>query len=82
MEIILPPDLNQFTADQAKHHGFASAAEYVADLIAKQRERESRGWDWFADHLRKGVEADESEFHNETAIDVINRGKARMVQNG
>ena len=82
MELTLTPELDAFVREQARQHGFASGPAYVAGLISAERERETRDWDWLHEHLRPGIEADESEFHCETAADVIRRGKARLSEHG
>tara|TARA_R110002096_G_scaffold105923_1_gene233034 strand:- start:4779 stop:5084 length:306 start_codon:yes stop_codon:yes gene_type:complete len=78
MDLLLTPDLDEFVSEQARRHGFSTGSDFVVQLIANHKERESHGWDWLYEQLRPGIEADESQFHPETAEDVIRRGKARM----
>jgi antitoxin ParD1/3/4 len=42
---------------------YSSASEYIRDLVRRDYERqEARKWDRLMQHLRPGMEADESEF--------------------
>ncbi|MFT4688637.1 MAG: antitoxin ParD1/3/4 [Limisphaerales bacterium] len=82
MELSLTPELDEFVREQVRQRGLASGPEYVSQLISAQRERETHDWDWLHKQLRPGIEADESQFHSETADDVIRRGKARLSAHG
>ncbi len=62
---------------------FASASEYIRDLVRRDYEREEqRKAIWLRHELKPGVEATESAFMELDADSLISEAKARRAQRG
>ena len=78
--------LRRFILEQTSPTGlYESASEYVRDLIRRDYQRqEERKWCWLMDQIRPGLEADESEFVQLDAEEIIkavrdvNAGKSAL----
>ena len=69
--------LRRFILEQTSQTGlYESASEYVRDLIRRDYKRqEERKWCWLMDQIRPGLEADESEFVQLDAEEIIKAAK-------
>lgn len=54
---------------------YESASEYIRDLIRRDFQNQETAWQWLADQLEPGLEADPKEFIKVSARDVIERNK-------
>lgn len=73
--------LRKFIMEQTGPDGlYESASEYVRDLIRRDYHlREERKWRWLMDQLRPGMDADESEFVDFDAEEIIKAVKREKV---
>jgi antitoxin ParD1/3/4 len=76
--------LQKFIRDRVGEAGlYASASEYLRDLVRKDFEREEeRRWSWLRTELRAGLKAPESEFVPLDAEKIIKQAKARKKAHG
>ncbi len=79
INVRLPDALHEFIETQTKGDGlYESVSEYVRDLVRRDLERvEAQKWQKLEGILLPGLRADESEFIERTAEDVISAAKAR-----
>ncbi|MGI2031456.1 ribbon-helix-helix domain-containing protein [Rhizobium panacihumi] len=54
---------------------YDNASEYIRSLIRKDIQNSDDAWDWLKQHLEPGLRADEGEFREVSAEDVIRRNK-------
>lgn len=54
---------------------YENASEYIRALIRKDIQKNDDAWDWLKQHIEPGLRADESEFTQVSAADVIRRNK-------
>ncbi len=59
---------------------YESASEYIRDLIRRDLNEKQDSWQFLQDELEPGLSADESEFVEISAQDVIQRNKTRLNQ--
>lgn len=57
---------------------YENASEYIRDLIRRDFKEKQDGWQFLQDELEPALSADESEFVEVSALDVIRRNKARL----
>ncbi len=71
--------VQQFIEEKAGPTGlFSSPADYIRDLIRRDFEaEEKRRWNALYDHLRPGIEADDSVFVPLDIDDVIKRARSQ-----
>ena len=69
--------LRKFIMEQTGPGGlYESASEYVRDLIRRDYQlQEERKWRWLMDQIRPGMEADEREFVELDAEEIIRAAK-------
>lgn len=70
----LQDHIRQQTGDSGLYE---NASEYIRALIRRDIQNSDEAWDWLQRHLEPGLRADESEFIEVTAEDVIRRNKMR-----
>ena len=62
---------------------YASASEYIRDLVRRDYEREEqRKWLWLRHELKAGVEASESEFETIAIDSLIGEARSRSAKRG
>lgn len=73
VNVRLTGPLRRFIERQAGPEGtYESVSEYIRDLIRRDFEREQRRrWAWLRSELRPGIEADEEQFEDFDADDLI-----------
>ena len=57
---------------------YESASEYIRDLIRRDLKEKQDGWQFLQDELEPALCADENDFVEVSALDVIQRNKARL----
>jgi antitoxin ParD1/3/4 len=79
INVRLPDALQEFIETQTKGDGlYESVSEYIRDLVRRDLERvEAQKWQKLESILLPGLRADESEFIERTAGEVIGAAKAR-----
>ncbi|MBE0533600.1 MAG: hypothetical protein IH626_22480 [Rhodospirillales bacterium] len=79
INVRLPDALQEFIETQTKGDGlYESVSEYIRDLVRRDLERvEAQKWQKLESILLPGLRAEESEFVERTAGDVIGSAKAR-----
>jgi antitoxin ParD1/3/4 len=77
-------ELQKFIRDRVGESGlYASASEYLRDLVRRDYEREEqRKWSWLRSELKPGLEADEAEFVPLDAGKIIKEAKASRKAHG
>jgi antitoxin ParD1/3/4 len=77
-------ELQRFIQQRTGASGlYASASEYIRDLVRRDYEREEqRKWQWLRQELKAGTEASESEFVPLEADSLIAEAKARRSSRG
>lgn len=77
-------ELQRFIQERIGVSGlYASASEYIRDLVRRDYEREEqRKWAWLRQELKGGVEAPESDFVPLKADSLIAEAKARRKKHG
>ena len=77
-------ELQRFIQDRSGESGlYASASEYIRDLVRRDYEREEqRKWSWLRHELRAGADAPESDFVPLDADSLIAEAKARRKAHG
>lgn len=77
-------ELQRFIQSRVSDAGlYASASEYIRDLVRRDYEREEqRKWAFLRQELQPGAEAAESEFVPLDADHIIAEAKARRKRNG
>lgn len=56
---------------------FKTASDYIRDLIQRDLDSHQEIRDWYEQHLKPGIEADQSEYISVNADDVIRRNMLR-----
>jgi Arc/MetJ-type ribon-helix-helix transcriptional regulator len=54
---------------------YENASEYIRSLIRRDLQTHDDAWDWLRRHLEPAMRADENEFIEATAADVIRRNR-------
>lgn len=77
-------ELQRFIQERTGESGlYASASEYIRDLVRRDYEREEqRKWEWLRHELKVGAEAPESDFVPLEADSLIAEAKARRKMHG
>jgi antitoxin ParD1/3/4 len=77
-------ELQKFIQSRVGESGlYASASEYLRDLVRRDYEREEqRKWTWLRSELKVGLEASESEFMALDAGKIIRGAKTRKKAHG
>jgi antitoxin ParD1/3/4 len=77
-------ELQRFIQERTGGTGlYASASEYIRDLVRRDYEREEElKWSWLRQELKAGVEAAESDFLPLNADDLIREARARKSSHG
>lgn len=77
-------ELQRFIQERTGEAGtYASASEYIRDLVRHDYEREEcRKWLWLRGELKPGLAASESEFESVNADSLIEEAKARRATRG
>jgi antitoxin ParD1/3/4 len=77
-------ELQRFIQDRTGESGlYASASEYIRDLVRRDYEREEqRKWAWLSQELKPGAEAPETSFVPLEADNLIAEAKARRKKHG
>ncbi len=77
-------ELQKFIQERTGASGlYASASEYIRDLVRRDYEREEqRKWSWLRQELKGGAEAPEGDFVPLDAESLITQAKARNQSHG
>ena len=77
-------ELQRFVQERTGVSGlYASASEYIRDLVRRDYEREEqRKWAWLQEELKSGVNAPEADFVPLNANNLIAEAKARRTRHG
>ena len=77
-------ELQRFIQDRTGESGlYASASEYIRDLVRRDYEREEqRKWAWLCQELKAVAEAPETAFVPLEAVSLIDEAKARRKKHG
>lgn len=77
-------ELQRFIQERTGGAGvYASASEYIRDLVRRDYEREEqRKWLWLRHELKAGVEAADSEFETIEIDSLIGEAKSRRAKRG
>ena len=77
-------ELQRFVQERTGVSGlYASASEYIRDLVRRDYEREEqRKWTWLREELKAGVEAPETDFVPLNANTLIAEAKSRRTRHG
>jgi antitoxin ParD1/3/4 len=77
-------ELQKFIQERTGVSGlYASASEYIRDLVRRDYEREEqRKWEWLRQELKRGAEAPEADFVPLEADSLIAEAKARRKTHG
>lgn len=77
-------ELQRFIQERTGVSGlYASASEYIRDLVRRDYEREDlRKWMWLRQELKAGAEAPEGDFVPLDAEGLISEAKARRKMHG
>ncbi len=77
-------ELQRFIQNRIGGSGlYASASEYIRDLVRRDFEREEqRKWSWLRQELKAGAQAAESDFVALDADKIIAEAKARRKKHG
>ena len=77
-------ELHRFIQERTKDSGlYASASEYIRDLVRRDYEREEkRKWVWLRQELKAGAVAPEGDFVPLDADSLIAEAKARRKTHG
>lgn len=78
MQVSIKEEFDPFVSTKAAAPEFGSAEEYINELVSRELRKQRLGWDWLREQLRPGMEAEESEFKQVSAEDVINRNTGRQ----
>jgi antitoxin ParD1/3/4 len=77
-------ELQRFIRERTGDSGvYASASEYIRDLVRRDYEREEqRKWLWLRHELKAGVEASDSEFVSVDGQNLIEEARSRRTTLG
>lgn len=71
-------DLQAHLQQQISEGGlYENASEYIRSLIRNDLKSRTESWEWLKKHLEPALRADESEYIEVSAQDVINRNKRK-----
>ena len=79
MNISLPDEMRAFVEEQLKSGGYSTASEYIRDLIRRDLKGQREAWQWLKEKLEPGLLADDSEFIEVSAEEIIARAKKRHL---
>ncbi|MBL8819330.1 MAG: hypothetical protein JNL58_25080 [Planctomyces sp.] len=77
-------ELQRFIQERTGATGvYASASEYIRDLVRRDYEREEqRKWLWLRHELKEGLEASESEFESLDTNRLLDEARSRSAERG
>lgn len=84
INVRLSGELQRFVQSRSAGDGlYASASEYIRDLVRRDYERiEESSWRWLREELKAGATADESEFVPLDASEIVKEAKAQRKARG
>ncbi|MBF0263846.1 MAG: transcriptional regulator [Gammaproteobacteria bacterium] len=73
-------ELRKHLLQQTGDHGlYENSSEYIRDLIRKDITSRKEAWNWLRNELEPALYADESEYQQVSAADVIARNKKKVA---
>jgi len=80
LNISIPEQLHEWINQQVSMGRYASANDYLRDLILNDQRTQQSGWNWLTDHLQPLMNTPEDKFVFVSADDVKARGRQRIKE--
>ncbi len=76
INVRVTPELNKHLQQQIGESGlYNNASEYIRDLLRKDLKSQKESWEWLKRELEPALRADDSDYQEIRAADVISRNK-------
>ncbi|MGF1642114.1 MAG: type II toxin-antitoxin system ParD family antitoxin [Thiotrichales bacterium] len=62
LNISLPDQLRDWVSEQVRSGQYASASDYLRDLIRNDQRERTQGWEWLSSHLEPLLETPVDQF--------------------